>query len=119
MEQQTSILLVDDHALVRTGIRRLLEDSKQINIVGEAESGESSISMAAELKPDVILMDVNMPGIGGIEATRRILRIVPTAKIIAVNTDAEAPIFSVAHYGIVGDMKKVLPMMVKALRERE
>ena len=63
-----SVLLTDDHVLVRTGIRRLLEDSKQIKIVSEADCGEDSLLLAQQLKPDVILMDVNMPGIGGVEA---------------------------------------------------
>ncbi len=83
------VLLVDDHALVRTGIKRLLEDSKQIKIVGEAESGEASIRMAAELKPDVILMDVNMPGIGGVEASRRLLQRNPAFKIIILTIHSE------------------------------
>ncbi|MFT5397221.1 MAG: two-component system invasion response regulator UvrY [Gammaproteobacteria bacterium] len=79
-----SILLTDDHALVRTGIRRLLEDSQQVKIVGEAESGEESLKLAQELDPDIILMDVNMPGIGGVEACRRILHRNPKQKIIVL-----------------------------------
>ena len=83
------ILLTDDHALVRTGIKRLLEDTKQVKIIGEAESGEASIQLAQELKPDVILMDVNMPGIGGIEASRRILQRDPRQKIIILTIHTE------------------------------
>jgi two-component system invasion response regulator UvrY len=83
------ILLIDDHALVRTGIKRLLEDSQQVKIVGEAESGEASIRMSQELNPDVILMDVNMPGIGGVEASRRILQRDPTRKIIILTIHTE------------------------------
>jgi two-component system invasion response regulator UvrY len=83
------ILLTDDHALVRTGIRRLLEDSKQVKIIGEAESGEASLQMAQALKPDVILMDVNMPGIGGVEASRRILQRNPAQKIIILTIHTE------------------------------
>ena len=79
-----SVLLTDDHELVRTGIRRLLEDSKQVNIVGEAECGEDSLQLAQSLKPDVILMDVNMPGIGGVETCRRILQRNPKQKIIVL-----------------------------------
>ena len=77
-----TVLLTDDHALVRTGIRRLLEDSEQVTIVGEADCGEDSLKMAQSLKPDVILMDVNMPGIGGGEACRRILQRNQKQKII-------------------------------------
>lgn len=84
-----SVLLTDDHVLVRTGIRRLLEDSKQIKIVGEADCGEDSISLAQQLKPDVILMDVNMPGIGGVEACRRILQRDPGQKIIVLTIHNE------------------------------
>lgn len=84
-----SILLTDDHLLVRTGIRRLLEDSKQVNIVGEADCGEESLTLAQQLNPDVILMDVNMPGIGGVEACRRILQRNPRQKIIVLTIHNE------------------------------
>lgn len=83
------VLLTDDHALVRTGIKRLLEDCKQVKIIAEAESGEASLDLAQQLKPDVILMDVNMPGIGGIEACRRILQRDPTQKIIILTIHTE------------------------------
>ena len=83
------VLLTDDHVLVRTGIRRLLEDSKQIKIVGEADCGEDSLTLAQQLKPDVILMDVNMPGIGGVEACRRILQRDPSQKIIVLTIHNE------------------------------
>ena len=84
-----TVLLTDDHALVRTGIRRLLEDSGQVTIVGEADCGEDSLKMAQSLKPDVILMDVNMPGIGGVEACRRILQRNPKQKIIVLTIHNE------------------------------
>ena len=83
------VLLTDDHVLVRSGIRRLLEDSKQVEIIGEADSGEDSIKLAQELRPDVILMDVNMPGIGGVEACRRILQRNPEQKIIVLTVHNE------------------------------
>ena len=84
-----SVLLTDDHALVRTGIRRLLEDSGEIKIVGEAESGEDCLKIIQELKPDVILMDVNMPGIGGVETCRRILQRDRKQKIIVLTVHSE------------------------------
>ena len=84
-----SVLLTDDHELVRTGIRRLLEDSKQIRIVGEADCGEDAARLVPELKPDVVLMDVNMPGIGGVEACRRILQRDPAQKIIVLTVHNE------------------------------
>ena len=84
-----TVLLTDDHELVRTGIRRLLEDSKQVSIVGEADCGEKSIQLAQQHQPDVILMDVNMPGIGGVEACRRILQRNPKQKIIVLSVHNE------------------------------
>jgi len=83
------VLLTDDHALVRTGIRRLLEDSGQIRIVGEANCGEDGVTLAQQLNPDVILMDVSMPGIGGVEACRRILQRDPSQKIIVLTIHNE------------------------------
>ncbi len=84
-----NVLLTDDHVLVRSGIRRLLEDSNQVTIVGEANCGEDSVKLAQELTPDVILMDVNMPGIGGVEACRRILQRNPAQKIIVLTIHNE------------------------------
>ncbi len=84
-----SVLLTDDHMLVRSGIRRLLEDSQQVKIIGEADCGEDSVRLAQELNPDVILMDVNMPGIGGVEACRRILQRNPQQKIIVLTIHNE------------------------------
>ena len=84
-----NVLLTDDHALVRLGIRRLLEDTQLVKIVGEAECGEDSLRMVQELKPDVILMDVNMPGIGGVETCRRILQRDPKQKIIVLTVHSE------------------------------
>lgn len=78
------VLLVDDHELVRIGIGRLLSDVPGIRVVGEAETGEDAIKLAKEKNPHVILMDVKMPGIGGLEATRKIQRINPDIKIIAL-----------------------------------
>lgn len=83
------VLLIDDHELVRTGIRRLLDDSKQVQIVGEAGCGEDSLPLAQSLNPDVILMDVNMPGIGGVETCRRILQRNPKQKIIILTVHNE------------------------------
>ena len=84
-----SVLLTDDHVLVRSGIKRLLEDSQQVKIIGEADCGEDGIKLAQELEPDVILMDVNMPGIGGVEACRRILQRNPEQKIIVLTVHNE------------------------------
>jgi two-component system, NarL family, invasion response regulator UvrY len=79
-----SVLIVDDHALVRAGIRLLLQDAKGIKVVGEATTGEDGVRLARELLPQVVLMDIKMPGIGGIEATRKILHYHSQAKILIV-----------------------------------
>ena len=79
------VLIVDDHQMVRFGTRRLLEDESGLQIVGEASSGEEAIEAVDALSPQVVLMDVQMPGIGGLEATRRCLRIAPDVKVIALS----------------------------------
>ncbi len=80
----TKILVVDDHDLVRMGIARMLADVPGYQVVGDAKNGEEAVSKARELMPDVILMDVKMPGMGGLEATRRLRQYNPKVKIIAV-----------------------------------
>lgn len=85
------ILVVDDHELVRTGITRMLSDDKEIEIIGEAESGEAAVEQVRRDPPDVVLMDLRMPGIGGLEAMRRILRINDDVRIIAVTACADDP----------------------------
>jgi two-component system invasion response regulator UvrY len=85
------VLLVDDHDLVRMGIRRLLSDAKELDVVGEASSGEEAIERATLLKPDVILMDIKMPGMGGLEAIKRLSRSQPHSKILAVTVYGDEP----------------------------
>ncbi len=80
----TKILVADDHDLVRMGIVRMLADVDGFEVVGEAKTGEEAVKLAREISPDVILMDVKMPGIGGLEATRKIQTACDTAKVIAV-----------------------------------
>lgn len=79
-----TVLVVDDHDLVRTGIKRILDDVPGIKVVGEASSGEEALKLGRKLKPEVVLMDVKMPGIGGFEATRKLIRIDPDVKILIV-----------------------------------
>lgn len=85
------ILIVDDHDLVREGIQRLLEDVSDMSVVGSAGSGEKALEQAAKLKPDVILMDLKMPGIGGMEATTRLVHNFPKLKILIVTSCVEEP----------------------------
>jgi two-component system invasion response regulator UvrY len=84
-------MLVDDHDLVRNGIRRLLDDVSGIKVVAEAISGEQAVKQVRNEQPDVILMDVSMPGIGGLEATRKITQTLPDVKIIAVTIHDNDP----------------------------
>ena len=78
------VLLVDDHALVREGVRALLELHDDMEVVGEAGDGEEAIQRTAELSPDVVVMDVSMPSIGGMEATRRIVKENPAARVVVL-----------------------------------
>jgi len=86
-----SVFLVDDHELVRTGIRRILEDVRGLKVTGEAVNGETAVQWCREHEADVILMDMNMPGIGGLEATKKILRARPDARIIVLTVHSENP----------------------------
>lgn len=76
------ILIVDDHGVLRAGLAALLDSEADFEVVGEAEDGSQAVSQAAQLQPDVVLMDINLPDFNGIEATRRILEIVPAARIL-------------------------------------
>jgi DNA-binding NarL/FixJ family response regulator len=82
-------VLADDHALVRRGFRRLLEDDPDITVVGEANDGDAAVRLAAELKPRVVVMDCAMPGANGLVATRRILADAPETAIVMLSMHAE------------------------------
>jgi two-component system invasion response regulator UvrY len=114
-----SVLLVDDHDLVRTGLKRLLEDVSGIKVVGEAGTGEEAVRLAREKQPDVVLMDVKMPGIGGLEATKKLLRTSPEIKVIALTVHAEEPFPSrLLQAGAAGYLTKgsSLDKMIEAIR---
>jgi two-component system invasion response regulator UvrY len=113
------VLVVDDHDLVRTGITRMLADIDGLQVVGQAESGEESLMKARELKPDVVLMDIKMPGIGGLEATRKLIRSHPDLKVVAVTVCEEDPFPTrLLQAGAAGYLTKgaALEEMVQAIR---
>jgi two-component system invasion response regulator UvrY len=90
MSEQISVMLVDDHAVVRMGFRLLLEGSPDIRVVAEAESGEDAVRRVQEVKPQVVVMDLSMPGIGGLEALSRILARDPATKILVLTAHEDA-----------------------------
>ncbi|MDD1618381.1 MAG: response regulator [Methylococcaceae bacterium] len=115
-----SVLLVDSHELVRTGIEALLNAAEDIAVVGVAKSGEEAVDAMATLSPDVVLMDVNMPGIGGIEASRKILQDNPEAKIITLSFNNDGPITpQLFKLGVLGFISKNSPVdeMINAIRK--
>ena len=90
--EKISILIVDDHALVRAGVTRILVDEPDLLVIGEASSGEKAIEFITMHMPDIVIMDARMPGIGGIEATHRLLAMYPNLKIIAISAVASGVI---------------------------
>jgi DNA-binding NarL/FixJ family response regulator len=89
MDKKISVLLVDDHNLVRRGFRRLLEDESDIVVAGEAGDGEQAIELASSLRPDVIVMDSALPGINGLDATRKILQKDSEARVLMLSMHSE------------------------------
>src|SRR5271165_1453938 len=84
-----SVLLVDDHALVRRGFRRILEDEPDISVAGEASTGEEAVKLARELNPRVVIMDCALPGINGLQATRQILKHSPATLVLMLSMHPE------------------------------
>lgn len=102
-----NVLLVDDHELVRTGIRMILDDVKGLKVIGEASTGEEAVKFCRKTEPDVVLMDMNMPGIGGLEATKKIIRYAPDVKVIVLTVYTEDPIpTKVMQIGAAGYLTK-------------
>lgn len=113
------ILLADDHDLVRAGIGRMIDDVPDMKVVGQATSGEEAVALCRELRPHVVLMDIRMPGIGGLEATRKIVSRDPDIKVIAVSAWDDDPLPSrLLQAGAFGYVAKGAPFdeVIKAIR---
>src|SRR5579863_121861 len=89
MSNEISVLLVDDHTLVRQGFRRILEDDPEIRVVGEASDGSEAVKLAEDLKPQVIVMDMAMPGLNGMQASIEILKVLPKTAILILSMYSE------------------------------
>jgi two-component system nitrate/nitrite response regulator NarL len=101
------LLIVDNHTLFRQGLVSLLQSEPGFQVVGEAGSGEEALQLARQLQPDVILMDVKMPGIGGVEATRRLLELMPPARVLMLTvSEEEESLFAAIHAGARGYILK-------------
>ena len=106
----TGVLIVDDQALVRVGLSKVLESEPDMTVVGEAADGLAAVAGAARLRPDVILMDIRMPGLDGIEATRRITSAWPGARVLILTTfSLDAYVYESLRAGASGFMLKDAP----------
>ncbi len=120
MAKDIRVMLVDDHDLIRYGLRRLLEDQSGIEVVDEANSGEQALEQVRDSKPEVVLMDINMPGIGGFEATTRMSQSHPEIRIIVLTVHSEGPLpRRLLEAGAVGYLTKGCPVeeMVEAIQK--
>ena len=101
------ILIADDHVLFRDGLRALLKAAPDMQLVGEATTGEEAVTLAAELQPDVVLMDIRMPGLSGVEATRRIVQASPHIRVLVVTMfEDDRTVFAALRAGARGYVLK-------------
>jgi len=115
----TRILLVDDHQILRDGVRALLEGEPDLEVVGEAEDGEAAVGAAVALSPDVVVMDVTLPRLSGVEATRQILQQDPRVRVIALSMhSSQALLMGMLECGATGYVPKesAFAELVSAIR---
>lgn len=119
MSPAIRVLLVDDHAIVREGLRALLSEEPGIGVAGEAANGAQAVALAAELRPEVVLMDLVMPEMDGIEATRRIRAASPASRVLVLTSFAgDAQVHAAIEAGALGYLLKdvLKPELVRAIR---
>ena len=118
--KRVTVLLADDHTIVREGIRKLLELDPGVEVVGEAKEGREAVALAGKLRPDVVLMDIAMPRLNGLEATRQVLEELPTAKVLILSAhNDDAYVANAAKCGAVGFLLKQASAqdLCRAIRE--
>jgi DNA-binding NarL/FixJ family response regulator len=105
--KRITVLLADDHTIVREGFRKMLELENDMEVVGEAQDGRQAIAMATKLRPAVVLMDIAMPLLNGLEATRQLLKVVPTTRVIILSAHSDdAYVKNATDAGAVGFLLK-------------
>lgn len=107
MKNKIRVLIADDHVVVREGTRRILEQEKDINVIAEASNGEEAVTLSSEFKPDVVVMDVSMPLLNGIEATKRIKKVNPGIVVLMLTAyDDDHFVFTSLEAGVAGYLLK-------------
>ena len=113
------VVLADDHSVVRKGVREFLEEEPDIEVIGEASDGQQAVALATALKPDVIVMDIKMPLLSGVDATRRIRSVAPAVRVLALTAFDDDPyIFGLLEAGASGYVLKTAESseLVRAIR---
>ena len=118
--KRITVLLAEDHTIVREGFRKMLEMEKDLQVVGEAQDGQQAVAMVKELRPAVVLMDIAMPRLNGLEATRQVLKAVPATKVVILSAHSDdAYVKDATAAGAVGFLRKQTSSHVvcEAIRE--
>jgi len=118
-EAPLRVIVVDDHDLFRSGLRRLLDEHEELDVVADARRGDEAVAWAAELRPDVVVMDINMPGMSGVEATRGVLAASPASAVLMLTvTSDESAVLDAVLAGASGYLLKdaTLPEIVRGIR---